>query len=188
MDKLYAMSVLYKGPNDSTVLKAAFELQSFSFFQRSSAQEFMCFATKTIVERTASGARQSIKQKEYFCHVYVRSDNLAGVLISHDEYPHLVAHILLTKTLDEFSAKFLSYSWSSLNETQVTFNELNTMLAKYQNPKEAYSLMKRQQNLKITLHNRIEAVLKPGENLDDLVAKSEELSMPSKALYIAKLL
>ncbi|VVC43234.1 Hypothetical protein CINCED_3A017467 [Cinara cedri] len=174
MDKLYAMSVLYKGPNDSTVLKAAFELQSFSFFQRSSAQEFMCFATKTIVERTASGARQSIKQK--------------GVLISHDEYPHLVAHILLTKTLDEFSAKFLSYSWSSLNETQVTFNELNTMLAKYQNPKEAYSLMKRQQNLKITLHNRIEAVLKPGENLDDLVAKSEELSMPSKALYIAKLL
>lgn len=31
------------------------------------------------------------------CHVYVRADNLAGVLISDDEYPHRVAHTLLTK-------------------------------------------------------------------------------------------
>lgn len=34
------------------------------------------------------------------CHVYVRADNLAGVLISDDEYPHRVAHTLLTKVLD----------------------------------------------------------------------------------------
>lgn len=34
---------------------------------------------------------------EYMCHVYVRADNLAGVLISDDEYPHRVAHTLLTK-------------------------------------------------------------------------------------------
>lgn len=33
------------------------------------------------------------------CHVYVRADNLAGVLISDDEYPHRVAHTLLTKVI-----------------------------------------------------------------------------------------
>ena len=32
-------------------------------------------------------------------------------------------------------------------------------------------------------HNTIEAVLQRGEKLDDLVAKSEELSMSSKAFY-----
>lgn len=63
MVKLFAMSVLYKGPNDSTLLKAAFELQSFGYFQRKSVQEFMSFVTKTIVERTASAARQSVKEK-----------------------------------------------------------------------------------------------------------------------------
>lgn len=31
------------------------------------------------------------------CHVYVRADNLAGVLISDHEYPHRVAHTLITK-------------------------------------------------------------------------------------------
>lgn len=63
MVKLFAMSVLYKGPNDSTLLKSAFELQSFGYFQRKSVQEFMGFVTKTIVERTAIAARQSVKEK-----------------------------------------------------------------------------------------------------------------------------
>lgn len=57
------MSVLYKGPNEASLLKAAFELQSFGYFQRKSVQEFMGFVTKTIVERTASAARQSVKEK-----------------------------------------------------------------------------------------------------------------------------
>lgn len=63
MVKLFAMSVLYKGPTDATLLKSAFELQSFGYFQRKSVQEFMGFVTKTIVERTASAARQSVKEK-----------------------------------------------------------------------------------------------------------------------------
>jgi len=37
------------------------------------------------------------------CHVYVRADNLAGVVISDDEYPHRVAHTLLTKVNQTFS-------------------------------------------------------------------------------------
>lgn len=49
--------------------------------------------------------------------------------------------------MDEFSAKVPSHSWPKLNETQVTFNELNTMLAKYQNPKEADAMTKIQQDL-----------------------------------------
>ena len=34
---------------------------------------------------------------EYMCHVYVRSDGLAGVLIADHEYPQRVAHTLLNK-------------------------------------------------------------------------------------------
>lgn len=36
---------------------------------------------------------------EYMCHVYVRGDNLAGVLISDHDYPHRVSHTLLTKVI-----------------------------------------------------------------------------------------
>lgn len=55
--------------------------------------------------------------------------------------------IFLTQALDEFSAKIPSHSWAKLNETQVSFNELNAMLAKYQNPKEADAMTKIQQDL-----------------------------------------
>ena len=34
---------------------------------------------------------------EYICHVYVRSDNLSGVVIADHEYPQRVAHTLINK-------------------------------------------------------------------------------------------
>lgn len=61
-----------------------------------------------------------------------------------------------------------------------------SLLAKYQNPKEADALSKLQNDLdetKIILHNTIEAVLQRGEKLDDLVAKSEDLGLQSKTFY-----
>lgn len=41
MVKLYALSVFYKAPNEARLLKSAYDLQSFSFFQRGSVQEFI---------------------------------------------------------------------------------------------------------------------------------------------------
>lgn len=78
MVKLYAISVFYKGANEANLLKSAYDLQSFSFFQRGSVQEFISFASKTIVERTGHACRQSVKQDVYMCHVYVRADNLSA--------------------------------------------------------------------------------------------------------------
>ena len=62
MVKIYALSVLFKGPVNAIWLKSAYELATFSFFQRGSVQEFMAFVSKTIVERTQTAARQSVKE------------------------------------------------------------------------------------------------------------------------------
>lgn len=62
MVKLYCLSILYKDTNSATCLKSAYDLQSFSFFQRGSVQEFMGFVSKTIVERTPPASRQSVKE------------------------------------------------------------------------------------------------------------------------------
>ncbi|XP_066156557.1 synaptobrevin homolog YKT6 [Euwallacea fornicatus] len=186
MVKLYCLSVLFKGTHSATWLKSAFDLQSVSFFQRGPVQEFMLFCAKTIVERTLTASRQSVKEGDYFCHVYVRADNLAGVVISDQEYPSRVSHTLLTKILDEFAEKIPSVNWPNLQDKDVAFPQLNTYLAKYQNPREADVLTKIQGELdetKIILHNNIQAVLDRGEKLDDLVSKSEGLSIQSKAFY-----
>ncbi|CAL1682918.1 unnamed protein product [Lasius platythorax] len=186
MVKLYALTVLYKSPTSATTLKAAYDVESFSFFQRNSIKEFMCFVSKTIVERTQTCARQSVKEGEYMCHVYVRADNLAAVLISDHEYPRRVAHTLITKVMDEFAVKNPPSTWPALKEATADFPQINTYLAKYQNPVEADALTKMQNDLdetKIILHNTLEAVLQRGEKLDDLVSKSEGLSVQSKAFY-----
>ncbi|KAG6441044.1 synaptobrevin homolog YKT6 [Manduca sexta] len=186
MVKVYAVVVLYKGINSATILKAAYDLRSFSYFQRGSVQEFMTFVSKTMVERTQQASRQSVKEGEYMLQVYVRADNLAGVLITDHEYPNRVAHTLITKTLDEFTAAVPANSWPTGNESTIDFSALAQHLEKYQNPKEADALTKIQNDLdetKIILHDTIKAVLERGEKLDDLVAKSDSLSMHSKAFY-----
>lgn len=144
------------------------------------------FVSKTMVERTQAASRQSFKEGEYMLHVYVRADNLAGVVISDHEYPNRVAHTLITKILDEFTATVPAANWPTANETTVDFPTLPQQLARYQNPKEADALTKIQNELdetKIILHDTIKSVLERGEKLDDMVAKSESLTMHSKLFY-----
>ena len=101
--KIFSILVLYKGDPSSHALKSAHDLSSFSFFQRSSVQEFMNFTGKIMTERTQIGDRQSVTEGEYKCHVYIRPDCLVGVCLTDHEYPHRVAHTLLTKVLDDFT-------------------------------------------------------------------------------------
>lgn len=128
-----------------------------------------------------------MKQDVYLCHVYVRADNLGAVLIADHEYPQRVAHTLLTKVLDEFAIKVPTDQWAvATSEAAIAFGTLPATLAKYQDPREADALTKMQEDLdetKIILRNTIEAVLERGEKLDDLVDKSESLSLQSKAFY-----
>ncbi|ELT99171.1 hypothetical protein CAPTEDRAFT_183405 [Capitella teleta] len=185
--RLYALSVLYKnGQNGVTCLDAAYELSSFGYFQRSSVQEFMDFTSKIITERTNPAQRTSVKEQEYMCHTYVRSDSLSGVLVSDHEYPSRVSFTLINKVLDDFTAKYPPATWPSANTKGLKFSPLEEFLAKYQNPKEADAMTRLHADLdetKIILHNTIEAVLDRGEKLDDLVDKSEGLSLQSKTFY-----
>lgn len=60
------------------------------------------------------------------------------------------------------------------------------LLTKWQNPREADSLTRVQDEIeetKVVLHNTIQSVLERGEKLDDLVKASENLSEQSKMFY-----
>ncbi|XP_028390831.1 synaptobrevin homolog YKT6-like [Dendronephthya gigantea] len=185
MVKLYALSLFLKGSNVKT-LTSAYDLQSFGYFQRSSVKEFMDFTGRIIVERTRTKERASVKEQEYVCHVYVRENNLSGVLISDAEYPSRVAFTLLGKVLDDFLQEYPLHRLSTLEQKDIVFPKCAEYLEKYQNPTQADPMMKVQAELdetKIVLHNTIESVLERGEKLDDLVDKSRELTLQSKTFY-----
>ena len=114
--KIYSLLVLYKIDPTPYTLKSAHDLSSFSFFQRSSIQEFMNFTAKIMTERTQIGDRQSVTEGEYKCHVYIRPDCLVGVCLTDHEYPNRVAHTLLAKILDDFTLTVSTYSKTSKME------------------------------------------------------------------------
>ncbi|KAI0635427.1 snare protein YKT6 [Trametes polyzona] len=185
--KVFSLAVVLAPPNStSTILVSASDLSSFSFYQRGSVAEFMSFFTKTIAERTPQGQRQSVQENSYTAHVYNRggAEQLAGVIITDQEYPVRPAFSLLTKLLDDFIAKVPQASYKT--PAAISFPEINAYLQKYQDPRQADAIMKVQQELdetKIILHKTIESVLQRGEKINDLVDRSTALSAQSKMFY-----
>ncbi|KAH7890389.1 snare protein YKT6 [Phlebopus sp. FC_14] len=185
--KIYSLSVVLSPPSSpSAVLSSASDVSSFSFYQRGSVSEFLTFFTKTVVDRTPQGQRQSVQENNYTAHVYNRggAEQLAAIIITDQEYPVRPAFSLLTKILDEFIAKVPQSSFS--NPSSISFPDIQMYITKYQDPRQADTIMRVQQELdetKIVLHKTIESVLQRGEKLDNLVERSNALSAQSKMFY-----
>lgn len=145
----------------------------------------MAFTSSVIVERTQVGQRQTVKEQDYRCHVFVRSDQLACVVVADKDYPTRVCFTVMNKVLDMYSADFPRSSWPQA-ASDLSYPPLDTLLAKYQEPREADPLMKVQADLdetKIILHETLDSLMQRGEKLDDLVSKTDMLSGTSKAFY-----
>ncbi|KAI6121206.1 snare protein YKT6 [Pisolithus sp. B1] len=185
--KVYSLSIVYAPTSSpSVILSSASDLSSFSFYQRGSVGEFLTFFSKTVAERTAQGQRQSVQENSYVAHAYNRggAEQLAAIIITDQEYPVRPAFSLLTKILDDFTAKVPQSSYS--NPGSINFPDVQTYLTKYQDPRQADAIMRVQQELdetKIVLHKTIESVLQRGEKLDNLVERSNALSAQSKMFY-----
>ena len=209
--KIYAISILSVSQGGSAkILTSASDLSSFSFYQRGTIAEFLSFFSGLVSERTQPGERQSFtdvdkKDSEYVFHCYNRGgpESIAGksspfrrsgvvililfieaVMVSDKEYPRRAAFSVLTKSLETFSTKVPASQYS--NPSSISFPDLKEFLAQYQDPRNADSIMRLQGELdetKMVMHQTIESVLKRGEKLDDLVARSEMLGTQSKRFY-----
>jgi len=120
------------------------------------------------------------------CHVFVRGDSLAAVAVSDHDYPPRVAHTMLTRCCEDFAGQISPAEWTSGSLVSGFNGQLEMYMKKFEDPKQSDPMSRMQNDLdetKIVLHSTIEAVLERGEKLDDLVDKSEALSMQSKAFY-----
>lgn len=87
--------------------------------------------------------------------------------------------------MDDFLTLHPRARWATGKPT-LEVPSLNDFIQKYQDPRQADSILKIQQELdetKIVLHQTIESVLARGTKIDDLVGRSEGLSAQSKLFY-----
>ncbi|KAF6003563.1 hypothetical protein CCYA_CCYA07G2084 [Cyanidiococcus yangmingshanensis] len=189
--RLYALSILRRrvDESESTLLTAAYELGDFNYFQRSSVREFAVFFAKLIAKRVTLGERLSVDHENYVCYAYSRVNGLVAVALCDAEYPQRVAFSLLGQVLDEFRRNFPEPMWLQGAAEAVQSREfpyLTERLQKYQNPAEADPIMRIERDLdetKATLHQTIDSILERGVKLDQLVDKSNDLSLQSKMFY-----
>ncbi|PVV00804.1 hypothetical protein BB560_004801 [Smittium megazygosporum] len=186
--KVYFVAVARTDVKPAYILSKSSDLSSFSFFQRSSIQDFMSFFACTVAERTQAGQRQAVEENNYIAYVYNRNDGLSGIVITDLEYPSRVALSLASRLIEEFSINYNnSTSWSKISSSSpVEIASFSKLLSEYQNPKQADVIMNVQQELdetKVVLHKTIESLLERGERLDTLVEKSNQLSDQSKMFY-----
>lgn len=186
--KVYYIGILNTSGDKAVELTSARDLSQFSFFERNGVSQFMTFFAETVSQRTPAGQRQSVEEGNYVGHTYTRSEGISGVIITDKEYPVRPAYTLINKILEEYLSLHPKSEWQNLDQTNYTlaYPELETYLKKYQDPSQADSIMKVQQELddtKVVLHKTIEGVLQRGEKLDALVDKSEALSSSSRMFY-----
>jgi len=166
-------------------LASASHLVDFGYFTRGTIAQHIQFAGRTCVIKTRPGCRQTIQldeQTPFVAHVYVRSDGLAGIVMSDKEYPTRVAYTLITKEMQTYEEN-LGHNWKNLNTDVESEPEyLKADILHYQNPRDADKLTAIQTQLdevKDVMQINIEQLLARGETLDSLMAKSDDLNIAS---------
>jgi hypothetical protein len=92
------------GKEGPVILTSAKELSSFSYFQRSGFAEMCTFFCRTFAKnQNAAGARTSVKQQGYQCHMYVSPFGVTAACFADDEYPARVAFGYLSRLCEVFA-------------------------------------------------------------------------------------
>eukprot|EP00474_Spongospora_subterranea_P009691 CRZ10149.1 hypothetical protein [Spongospora subterranea] len=191
MKILFASLFLWKDDATAPVkLLSIDDLSSFGYFQRGTAREFLAFTSRTSCQRTQVGQRQSLSisftEKPYQCYVYVREDKLAGTVIADHQYPLKSAFNVLAEFMKSMVAENPTGWQQATDDMNLTFKNMVEDFQRFQDPIEADKLAQVQKNLdevKTVMHKNIEEILKRGETIDSLMAKSEDLSGMSVAFY-----
>jgi synaptobrevin family protein YKT6 len=96
---LYKTGATAPDKDGPPMISVAKELSSFSYFQRSSFGEMCTFFARTFANNKslAPGARTSVKQQGFLCHMYVSPHGVTAVCFADEEYPARVAFGYLSK-------------------------------------------------------------------------------------------
>lgn len=162
-----------------------------AWFYSNTLKEMAVFMSKLLTERTQPGYRQQVEKDDNVAYVHKKMDGLTCVLITDKDYPLRVAFDIVRKTQNDFM-EFLQKEKKTLKEANEDnyFSNFNATLKKildtYQDPTKGDNLSKIKKDLEETkevLNQALEKLLDRGEQIDNLIERSEELSQSSKEFY-----
>jgi len=168
------------------ILAQVHEVSDVSWLQRSTVRQVLTAVTRIFVQRCKLGDRIAAVHEGQVVHVHRTSAGLAAVVITDEEYPSRVAFHLASQLITTTQNKYANDAWKQLSENGAKLSELDEAIVQYQDPKKVDSISRVQGELDETMdimRKNIDKVLDRGVALDDLMARSDDLSSNSKLFY-----
>jgi synaptobrevin family protein YKT6 len=175
--------------SEPIIISSAFELSFFSIFQRGTLKEFLNFHSRLVIGRLQPEQNLEVQLEKGICYAVTNSDKFGATLICDEEYPKRVAIDLLLKLLE----KVMTFIYqnkidvSKFNkDTNIKFNELDKTIQDAQNPEKIDNIVKIKSQLNEVqdiMKKNLDELLKREENLENLMAKSKDLSSTSVNFY-----
>ena len=178
---------LYK--SNPIILSSAFSLAFVSIFKRGTLKDFLNFHSRLVIERVQKDTHAQVQLEKGICYAIANEDKIGLTLISDEEYPKRVAIDFLLKIHDNFKT-FLAQQNVNLNsidkDTDLKFDYIATEIEAWQDPSKKDNIMKLQNELNDVhdiMKQNLKELLKREENLESLMAKSQDLSLASVNFY-----
>eukprot|EP01066_Platyproteum_vivax_P015798 Platyproteum_vivax@DN6933_c0_g1_i2.p1 len=174
--------------NDKVILlSTGYDTSSLGFFEKGASKETCNFLARTILPRVQFGKRQCIDHDNHVAFCMRWSDGLGILMLSDKEYPDRVAFTCVQEVYREFLQQFPLEWQNATADNQIDFTkQIKEKIVKYKNPETVDKLTAVQSKVDQTqeiMRDNVQKLLKNGEDLEGLVAKSEDLSDKSKMFY-----
>jgi len=181
--------IIYKHDKENSIeLLACTELSAFNFFQRGPIKEHIRFHSRLCVSRTNVGQKNVVEFDQNLgkCNAWVNGQGLGVAVLVDAEYPMRVALTLLSEASRIFMERMVGKWENATADCALQCPEIEGLFQKFQNPTEADKLTKISKDLeevKDTVMQSMNDLLQRGESLDQLMAKSKDLSNTSVQFY-----
>ena len=171
------------------ILSSAFSVSFVSIFQRGTLKDFLNFHSRLVIERVEKDTHAQVQLEKGVCFAVANDDKIGVTMICDEEYPKRVAIDFLLRVHDNFKI-FLTQRNINLNtiekDTDLKFGYINTEIEEWQDPSKKDNIMKLQSELNDVqdiMRQNLSELLKREENLENLMAKSQDLSAASVNFY-----
>ena len=189
--KLVSIHIFRWRKKDPVLLWEACQLDGLWFFQKKTATEHIRFNSRLISQDTEAGVKQSVTLEGDIgvCHCWTTSDGVSVTAITDVEYPESSAFYMLGQIILDFMSTFENDTEMYLEaeeDTALKYEKLEEFLKVWQNPADGdkiYKIKTELTEVKEIMHKNMEDLIKRGESLDTLMAKSKDLSTMSVEFY-----
>ena len=171
------------------ILASAFSLSFVSIFQRGTLKDFLNFHSRLVIERVTKDTHAQVQLEKGICYAIANEDKVGVTIICDEEYSKRVAIDFVLRIHENFKI-FMNQNKLDLNsyekDTNVKFDYITKEIEEWQDPNKKDNLMKLQNELNDVadiMKKNINELLNREENLENLMAKSQDLSAASVNFY-----